>query len=591
MPSRARVLKVAVSVAVFLHLQPRTNAFSSRQCLVPSVGRPFPLTRTQKQSPRPKILSSQSRNVRTTIWAKDDDDGSPSEEKPEANNNTSNDPKVSVTALESDLSFPSGINGEELSSDTDIARFEKPKKRLGWKRRFRAALPGAHPDSTPGIDRLVLTTAIPSMLNLAVVPLVNSVDTFWVGRMGIALALAGQAAANQAFFTVYFLVAFLPTLTAPLVASAVGSGNQEEARQRINESLFLCNVFGLMGTIFLVGFPQRALDMVLPAGAPAFAYATPYMRFRGLSMIPALLSATGFAAYRGLLDTVTPLKVSLGTNILNLVLDPLLIFGTPLRVVGAALATAFSETASGLVYLRLLMKKGFVTLRGLFKPPSWASLLPLLQGGVSVLGRQLVLNVGILAAARRAQSLDPSGGVAAAAYGIVMQMYSVGIVVHVALQGTAAALVPSTLTKSGPADARKVADRLFVWSTLIGLLMGVTQVLALPWLVPIFSTLPAVREAVRTPAMITSVLHILNGPVFCGEGVLLGLGNFSHLLWITAAGIGTLLASLSMPWAQSLNGILIGYVVFTIVQALAVVVHYLKIGSLAVGRDEPNNGN
>ena len=64
--------------------------------------------------------------------------------------------------------------------------------RLGWKCRLRASMP--RNDAT---DTLIVKTAIPSMINLAVVPLVNAVDTFWVGRMGIALALAGQAAANQ----------------------------------------------------------------------------------------------------------------------------------------------------------------------------------------------------------------------------------------------------------------------------------------------------------------------------------------------------------------------------------------------------------
>jgi putative MATE family efflux protein len=313
------------------------------------------------------------------------------------------------------------INNEGTSSEEDFPHAHH----RGWKRRLQAAMPGRHADSVEGVDRIILATAIPSMVNLAVVPLVNAVDTFYVGRLGIALALAGQSAANSAFFTIYFLVAFLPTLTAPLVASAAGSGDTEEARRRICESLFLCNVLGLIGTALLCGWPKFMLSMVLPAGAPAFQYATPYLRLRGLSMIPALLSATGFAAYRGLLDTVTPLKVSLSTNLLNLLLDPLLIFGTPLRVVGAALATAASEAVGGLVYLGLLMKRGLVTTKGLITPPSWLSILPLLQGGLSVLGRQLALNIGILSAARRAQSLDPSGGVAAAAYGIVMQMYSV----------------------------------------------------------------------------------------------------------------------------------------------------------------------
>ena len=57
--------------------------------------------------------------------------------------------------------------------------------------RWRRALPG-YESSIEGLDRLILSNAIPSMINLAVVPLVNSVDTFWVGRMGVALALAGR---------------------------------------------------------------------------------------------------------------------------------------------------------------------------------------------------------------------------------------------------------------------------------------------------------------------------------------------------------------------------------------------------------------
>jgi hypothetical protein len=42
---------------------------------------------------------------------------------------------------------------------------------------------------------------------------------------GDALALAGQSAANSVFSTAFFLVSFLPTVMAPLVASAVGAGD------------------------------------------------------------------------------------------------------------------------------------------------------------------------------------------------------------------------------------------------------------------------------------------------------------------------------------------------------------------------------
>ena len=422
-----------------------------------------------------------------------------------------------------------------------------------------------------------------------VVPIVNIVDTFWVGRLGSALALAAQAAANQSFFTIYFLIAFLPNITAPLVAKAVSAGDEEAAQSRVCESLFLSNALGVAGTILLVGFPSLVLGLVLEPGAPAFQYARPYLRLRALSMIPVLFSSTGFAAYRGLLNTVTPLKVSLATNLLNLVADPLLMFGLPalgvnaMGLSGAALATAGSEIFGGLIYLKLLLRRKLVRMSRLLKPPAWRDIKPLVQGGLAMLARQATLNVAFLTATRRAQSMDPTG-VSAAAYGIAMQIYSVGVVAHLAVQGTAAALVPSAQAADGDDAARDVADRIFLWGSLVGFLLAGTQLALLPTLVPLFSTLPEVQEAVRTPALISSFLHILKGPVFAGKGTMLGLGRFRALATLTALGVGTMVAGLYSPLGQRLDGILLLLAGFCAVQAVGVLVYHLRIGPLRLRR-------
>ena len=421
-------------------------------------------------------------------------------------------------SVHSEAGRESNRNEKEVSKDDElILNTEHSNDYVSSKReRFLAALPkiGREKDE---LDRTVLKTAIPNMINLGVVPIVNSVDTFWVGRLGSALALAGQSAANQASFTFFFLIAFLPNITAPLVASAVASNKTEEAQKRVCESLFLCNILGFLGTLLLVTFPRRILSaLVLPADAPAMEFAAPYLRWRAIGMVPSLIAATGFAAYRGMLNTVTPLKVSLMTNAINLILDPLCIFASGMGFVGAAVATAVSEAIGGFTYLRLLLRRKLARWSLLLRPPSWSSLVPLLQGGAAMLIRQLALNIGFLVATRRAQLMDPSG-VSGAAYGITMQIYSVGIILLVAMQSTAAALVPASLAKSGRNSARKCADRLFVWSSLVGILLGMAQYALLPVLVPIFSTLPEVREAVRVPAMIASLIHVVNGPVLAGE--------------------------------------------------------------------------
>ena len=92
---------------------------------------------------------------------------------------------------------------------------------------------------------------------------------------------------------------------------------------------------------------------------------------------------------------------------------------------GAAAATSFAELTSSLIYLRLLIRRKLISWSKLLKPPSIKSLLPLIQGGLAMLLRQMTLNVAFVTAARRAQAMDPSG-VSAAAYGITMQIYSLG---------------------------------------------------------------------------------------------------------------------------------------------------------------------
>lgn len=124
-----------------------------------------------------------------------------------------------------------------------------------------------------------------------------------------------------------------------------------------------------------------------------------------------------------MLDTVTPLKVSLVTNISNLIADPILIFGLPLLsrgrglgVSGAAIATAGAESLAGIIYIGLLIKKKLLNLVKILKPPSWSNLRPIVQGGMAMFVRNLTLNASFLVAARRAQAMDPTG-VSAAAYG------------------------------------------------------------------------------------------------------------------------------------------------------------------------------
>jgi hypothetical protein len=61
------------------------------------------------------------------------------------------------------------------------------------------------------MDRRLITISLPVIANFAINPLIGAVDLFWVNRMGNALAVAGQSAANQVFSSAFWFSSFLPS--------------------------------------------------------------------------------------------------------------------------------------------------------------------------------------------------------------------------------------------------------------------------------------------------------------------------------------------------------------------------------------------
>ena len=160
-----------------------------------------------------------------------------------------------------------------------------------------------------------------------------------------------------------------------------------------------------------------------------------------------------------------------------------------------------------------------------------------------------------------------------------MQIYAIGVVCHIGMKATAATLVPSEKAKRGDFAARGMADKLFVWGTLLlGIFLGIAQMALLPIITPLFTTIPEVREAIKLPALISTFIQFVNGPLFVGEGVMVGMGKFKALTSCTLIGASVMIASIISPLGKSLNGVLLSLAAFNLIQAVAMVWYYLKIG-------------
>lgn len=440
------------------------------------------------------------------------------------------------------------------------------------------------------LDKRIFKLVGPAVINFAMIPIVGIIDTFWVGQMSNALALAGQGAANRVFSTVFWTLSFLPSVVTPFVAKSYAADDKEATQKHVSEAVFLATVVGLTSSMLMVVFANQILGSVLPKGSAAMKYAKPYLVIRALTCMPALQAVVGFSIFRGAMDVLTPLKISIISNLVNIVFDPICIFTLGWGVSGAAAATCLSEVVSFGLFAAALARAKLLRFTKLFKAPSFKDLKPLLLGGLTIQLRSLALEVSYLSLMRKAQSIDPSGAVAAA-HAVSMQVWDFGAFMLFAIGVVATVIVPAELAaarKEKNTDivpevaGKRAADRVLLWGGIFGLLMGLLQLLGLPF-VKKLSPLPNVQQAAFWPTIIGAFLQFLSGIVFVAEGIQQGHQSFVALAISTFLSTGALLVSLEL-FGKNIIGIWLSFLVMLTGRLIGTLYHHYFRGPFSFKR-------
>ena len=199
----------------------------------------------------------------------------------------------------------------------------------------------------------VVSLALPVLVEHFSSSFLLLMDTFFVSKLG-PRAIASVGLGTYMFWITITLAQVSVIGTTVLVSQTFGSGKTREVRKIVFESLLL----SLLLSLPLLIASRAGIEFYLRAiGAPSELWSDTESYLAPLLMsIPGLyMSASLSASLRGIGDTRTPMKIGLGANALNLVLDPLLIYGfgpfNGLGVFGAGLASALSTYWSFLVYL------------------------------------------------------------------------------------------------------------------------------------------------------------------------------------------------------------------------------------------------
>jgi len=226
------------------------------------------------------------------------------------------------------------------------------------------------------VVRTMFKLAWPLMISSLLHYLYNMADTFWVGHLPVAENASAVAGLQIAGAVIFFLMAFAFGFNSgglALVSQYMGAHRKQEANTAAGKTLSLSIAFGLFIMVTGIIFSPALLRLL--TSDPAVARAgTVYTRIIFIGMpfeFVAAAYAQVMAAYG---DTITPMVINLATVVLNIVLDPFMIFGwwpfARMTVAGAAWATIICQAIAAAISLVILFR-GRHGLR-----VSWRDLLP-----------------------------------------------------------------------------------------------------------------------------------------------------------------------------------------------------------------------
>ena len=207
------------------------------------------------------------------------------------------------------------------------------------------------------INKTLKNLTIPMIFGVLGMVAFNLSDAYFVGKLG-----TDQMAAISFTFPVVLILNSLNLGigigTSSVISKAVGENNREKIIRLSTDSIFLGFLIALI--IALIGyFTIKPLFTLLGSNQDTIGYITEYMKVWYLGVPLVVVPMVGNNAIRALGDTKTPSVVMLISAMINIVLDPLLIFGIwffpELGVKGAAIATVISRGLTFIVSLYVLI--------------------------------------------------------------------------------------------------------------------------------------------------------------------------------------------------------------------------------------------
>jgi putative MATE family efflux protein len=392
------------------------------------------------------------------------------------------------------------------------------KSRLGglW-RDIGEAVRGSQQDFTEvGIGRAIMLLSIPMVLEMSMESLFGVVDVYFVARLG-ADAVAAQGLTESLITPIFAIAIGLGMATTAMVARRIGEKEPAKASVTAAQGIILGIVFSV--PIAVVGVLLTPLLLrLMGASSEVIRVGGGYTAVLLGSNVTIMLLFLNNAVFRGAGDAAIAMRALWLANLINIVLDPCLIFGwgpfPEMGVTGAGVATAIGRgigvvyqlwvlmTGRGRIHVRLSqMRVDFEVMRNLLRV-SVGGMLQFLVATASWLGLVRIIAV--------------FGSAALAGYTIAIRIIIFAILPSWGMSNAAATLVGQNLGAQKPDRAeRSVWVTGFCNMVFLGL-VAIVFILYAEQFVRMFTSDPAV-----VPFGTDCLRYVSYGYVFYAYGMVM----------------------------------------------------------------------
>ena len=351
--------------------------------------------------------------------------------------------------------------------------------------------------------KMVLTVAVPIMIQNGITNFVSLLDNIMVGRVGTE-QMSGVAIVNQLIF-VYYLCIFGGLAGAGIfTAQYFGQKDDEGIRYTFRYKIWMALILTAGAMLILGIFGKDLIQMYLAGNSDggdlhaALQYGQSYLWVMFLGLPPFMIVQVYTSTLRECAQTVVPMKAGIAAVFVNLIFNYILIYGKlgfpALGVVGAAAATSLSRYAEAAIVILWTHRHPE---KNTYIPGIYRSLkLPAhLAGKYFIKGMPLLINETLWASgmAVLTQCYSVRGLNAIAGLNIANTINNVFTVVFIALGDAVAIIVGQLLGAGKMKEARDTDNKIIAFSVFVCFFIAAAMFIVSPLFPKLYNTTNAAR--------------------------------------------------------------------------------------------------